>query len=150
MPAPYWLNNLDNISNLIGLLMLFNVWKELEATQWEKDRQMEKTGFWVHELPRTFSFPGGSPSLKSSCRHTSKPSETETNENLSWTRHSWRSLLSDFSDFRWHNPVSHCYNARVPTLLHLSWMIFCHCLYLPYEIAIQALELLVSKFHMTW
>lgn len=57
MHAPYWLNNLDNISNLIGLLMLFNVWKGLEATQWEKDRQMEKTGVLSSWTAQNFQFP---------------------------------------------------------------------------------------------
>lgn len=57
MPAPYWLNNLDNISNLIGLLMLFYVWKELEATQWEKDRQMEKTGVLSSWTAQNLQFP---------------------------------------------------------------------------------------------
>lgn len=122
-------------------------WKQPRGRETGKWRRL---GFCVHELPRTFSFPGGSSSLKSSYRHMSKPSETEMSANLSWTRHSCRSLLSDFSDFRWHSPVSHCYNARVPTLLHLSWMILCHCFYLPYEIAIQALELLASRFPMMW
>lgn len=57
MHAPYWLNNLDNISNLIGLFMLSSVWKGLEAAEREKDRQMEKTGVLCSWTAQNFQFP---------------------------------------------------------------------------------------------